>query len=1614
MVDSIGGSQFNYDADFDVSGVEQALDKVLAKLREIKNVSKETSESFKKIFMASINDTNANKGNSDWERALRALEGFKDLPKDILLPDFNAVAKSAGFKDIINGTEKVSAELKVLYTQSINQIKEFYEAQKEAEKQAETTTESAEKKKQASKKETNKKIKENTEALKEEAQVAEETATRVEQAEAKKQKAYEKTKKEKESSLTIKEAMSQSYRDDKFQKEYNERLSRQALKGDYITLSNGNSYNYRKIAESLSQSLVNKSLEASQRNAILTALGFESTPKIIEQDTSKMTPGEIKKYNERINLIRNGYDGSTTNKNDIYKFLTETITPEERSLLTKMVVGEPLTQEETKALIFNNKHQGSDDSMAKIFEDARKSDEGRDYKIDDIIGLIKYDGELPKFKSSNDYRKYGSKEEALKDLDDTLLNVLFAPRKKILKTADYEKLNGNDDYINSLMDKSAEFIDEISVKKDGSNIKQKETKQETTKAVEDLSKKAQEEVKKVEKAIEQASDKIQEKVKTPTKSNMSVEDQNKLRAEMASMQKENQAYLEKMANKNVSIAKTTPSVKKQEEIIKKTTNEALSYDPFASIVKGKMSWEDRRSLRGYYNFNRSQFSNDNALLYSRATGKPVLTTDVVDIKDLVQDKTFYGGMDWKTRRSLRGYYGIYNLSQFYDTGGLLIGNPYDNNPYTKEQQNLMQAPEWVKARGMSWQELSQIYTNKIKEAPLMLEDKSSKFTYSRDKAFIDLALMQYTGMDENVRQALRNYYGTNQSPLAKGRSLLYSRATGKQLTYNLDDTDTTDWKTFLHDRTRFGANTRKDRQAIRDYYYRRQSLFNDDNALLYSRATGKPINEIVGSESAQKDIVKESMIDKFLNDTINKVKQWGQNFKNSWSTNLQDTFNIVSAFQEDMRNMANNIRTFFITLSSVIYSVTNVVKQLENVMSITDNITSTASRFERYDTTGASKDTLLAKLFKYSNGARSDIDSFGTLAQRILATDVTQGNGEEAMKLASIITKAMVLGGSTGQEISSAQLQLSQGLAANQLGGDELKALRENAVGFTEMLAKGLNKGYEQGIFTNSAFKGAKIGNLKDIGAKGLLTAEVVTKALTLMSDEIDSEFGKMPVLFSQTLNKLTNKFKEKLNEFNKEGRGLSRITNMFEKLANFIDTERGERIINNLMNMLDNFISFIERIGNLLSGVLGNETLMNVLEKGVGLWAYAKVGTTIASGLLGTSNSSGLIGSGGLKTFISNLFLNSQAGLGIGETIWTSLFRQNKTGVVGGLIPSILLGLKTFITGKDENITGLTGVIKYINELNAHPNNSYNKNKYINTIASLLRLSGLEENLEPYILDLLQIKSANFTNGEIAKLLSNENTMKYFTVNGSKAVEKAVLEAGEAKKVGAGSDEVRAIFKSSLEGAGFAISGKATTTGVLDKISAGLLAIPTPLKIIAGVIGAIAVALGAWNHFDKKAEEKDWTDFKDKYLNFDGHKYLTDEAKEKIIDNVKAQYDAKYDKNAKFIGGVLTEDDAVRLRHQIDTEVYNAENEEYLKQISENTAKTADNTAGSFEITEEFLRNMNDIQTRQFKAQLGMSGYNGGVQNTWSVVINNQSDLNNLVEQLSTAVVQSQEASLV
>ena len=287
-------------------------------------------------------------------------------------------------------------------------------------------------------------------------------------------------------------------------------------------------------------------------------------------------------------------------------------------------------------------------------------------------------------------------------------------------------------------------------------------------------------------------------------------------------------------------------------------------------------------------------------------------------------------------------------------------------------------------------------------------------------------------------------------------------------------------------------------------------------------------------------------------------------------------------------------------LAAGLYLLKNIANTVSGIMETPDAMQAIQYRLDTYDTSSATGNQLFDAAYLAAQRSRSDVESTANLASRILVSGATDGNGAAAIDLAETLNKASFLGGSSSQESQRALLQLSQALASGVLQGDELRAIREQAPGLTDTLARGLSSMAERGALPEK-FLNTTTGDLKQLGADGELTAQRVISAFQEMGDYVDETFANSPKQFGQAVTGIANVWKRWLNLMSQGDNALAKINQRAWQLLEWFESTDGMAFMEGLAKginfVVDAVMKFIDWIGQLINWFKNLENASNILQ---------------------------------------------------------------------------------------------------------------------------------------------------------------------------------------------------------------------------------------------------------------------------------------------------------------------------------------------------------------------------------------------------------------------------------
>lgn len=148
-------------------------------------------------------------------------------------------------------------------------------------------------------------------------------------------------------------------------------------------------------------------------------------------------------------------------------------------------------------------------------------------------------------------------------------------------------------------------------------------------------------------------------------------------------------------------------------------------------------------------------------------------------------------------------------------------------------------------------------------------------------------------------------------------------------------------------------------------------------------------------------------------------------------------------------------------------------------------------------------------VFGIAQSARQPLDATAELYQRIATNqDALKLSSQGVAGVVGTISKTLAISGASAESANAALIQLGQAFASGVLRGEELNSVLEQAPALAQAIAKGMGK---------------TVGDLRNLGAQGLLTADAVVKALQAQAGAVDSLFSKMSATIGGSLTVVGN-----------------------------------------------------------------------------------------------------------------------------------------------------------------------------------------------------------------------------------------------------------------------------------------------------------------------------------------------------------------------------------------------------------------------------------------------------------------------------------------------------------
>lgn len=236
---------------------------------------------------------------------------------------------------------------------------------------------------------------------------------------------------------------------------------------------------------------------------------------------------------------------------------------------------------------------------------------------------------------------------------------------------------------------------------------------------------------------------------------------------------------------------------------------------------------------------------------------------------------------------------------------------------------------------------------------------------------------------------------------------------------------------------------------------------------------------------------------------------------------------------------------------------------IKKVFDLSDTLTSTTARLEMMND-GMQKTSELSKqIFQSAQRSRGEYQATADAVAKLgtMAGDAFSSN-DEVIGFVEQLNKKFTIAGTSSAGKDAAMLQLTQAMGSGVLRGEEFNSILEQAPNIIQTIAEEM---------------GVPKGQLKDMAAQGLVTADIVKNAILGAAGETDAAFESMPKTMEQSWTSFKNQalmsfqpVLEKINEMVNSETFQTAIDDVANALA------VGADIALNMLNVLGGAISFV------------------------------------------------------------------------------------------------------------------------------------------------------------------------------------------------------------------------------------------------------------------------------------------------------------------------------------------------------------------------------------------------------------------------------------------------------
>lgn len=214
---------------------------------------------------------------------------------------------------------------------------------------------------------------------------------------------------------------------------------------------------------------------------------------------------------------------------------------------------------------------------------------------------------------------------------------------------------------------------------------------------------------------------------------------------------------------------------------------------------------------------------------------------------------------------------------------------------------------------------------------------------------------------------------------------------------------------------------------------------------------------------------------------------------------------------------------------------------ISSLMNQADAYATIASRLRLVTTSAAEFNAAQKAVFSIAQSSFQPLTATAELYQRIATNQKElKLSGEGVAGVVGTISKALAISGASASAADAALVQLGQAFASGVLRGEELNSVMEQAPALAQAIAAGMGK---------------TVGELRNLGSEGKLTAEAVVKALQSQQQAVEDLYGKTAVTIGNSITAIGNSYTQLIGRLDQASAASSRVAEVIVGVSQSIDT---------------------------------------------------------------------------------------------------------------------------------------------------------------------------------------------------------------------------------------------------------------------------------------------------------------------------------------------------------------------------------------------------------------------------------------------------------------------------